>query len=70
MATRKPLKIKIKRPGALTKLVGGAPGKNISKVRRIAATGTPLEKTQANLFLNVFRKANVKRRGSRSLLAR
>ena len=70
MATRKPLNIKIKRPGGLTKRVGGPPGKNIAKVRQIAATGTPIAKRQANLFLNIFRKANVKRRGSRSLLAR
>lgn len=66
MAKRKPLKIKIKRPGALTTRVGGSPSKNVAKVRQIAKTGSPLAKKQANLFLNVFRKANIKRRASRS----
>ena len=68
MAKRKPLKIKIKRPGALTRLVGGPPTENISKVRSIAAKGTPLQKKQANLFLNIFRKAIIKKRAKRSLL--
>lgn len=46
----------IKRPGALTKSVGGAPSKNIEKVMKIAKTGTPLQKRQANFYLNVLRK--------------
>lgn len=52
----------IKRPGALTRLVGGAPSKNLAKVRKIAASGTPLEKKQANFFLNILRRGNTKRK--------
>ena len=52
----------IKRPDALTRLVGGPPSKNIAKVRKIAATGTPLEKKQANFFLNILRGGNAKRK--------
>lgn len=62
---RKPkkfIKQAIKRPGALTKLVGGPPGKNLAKVRKIAATGTTLQKRQANFFLKVLRPAGKKRK--------
>lgn len=45
----------IKRPGALTKLVGGAPSKNIGKVKKIAKEkGLPGQ--QARFFLNVLNK--------------
>ncbi|MDB4312258.1 hypothetical protein N9937_02385 [bacterium] len=49
------IKRAIKRPGALTKKVGGKPSKNIKKVRQIAKTGTPTEKKQANFFLRTLR---------------
>jgi len=45
----------IKRPGALTALVGGKPSEHIGTVRNIAATGTPLQKKQANFYLNILR---------------
>ena len=51
-----------KRTGALTKLVGGKPSKNIKKVRQIAKTGTTLQKQQANFFLKVLRPAGKKRK--------
>jgi hypothetical protein len=51
----------IKRPGALTKLVGGPPGENVAKVQKIARTGTPLEKQQANFFLRVLLPLSRKR---------
>ena len=49
------------RTGALTKLVGGKPGKNIAKVKKIAKTGTTLQKQQANFFLNALRSGAKKR---------
>lgn len=49
------IKDAIKRPGALTKAVGGKPGKNMSKVRELAKSGTPLQKKQANFFLHVLK---------------
>ena len=52
----------IKRPGALTKLVGGAPGKNLAKVRQIAKSGTTLQKRQAIFFLKVLHPAAKSRR--------
>lgn len=61
-APKKFIQKAIKRPGALTKLVGGAPGKNLKKVRQIAKTGTPLQKRQANFFLKVLRPAGKKRK--------
>ena len=51
----------IKRPGALTKEVKGKPGKNISKVKEIAKSGTELQKRQANFYLNVLRPASKKK---------
>jgi len=50
----------IKRPGALTKSVGGPPGKNMDKVRKMAEHGTPLQKRQANFFLKVLKPASKK----------
>lgn len=58
----------IKREGALTKLVGGKPSENVAKVKRIAQTGTPLQKRQANFFLNVLLPLARKKRQSRSML--
>ena len=63
------IKKAIKRKGALTALVGGPPGQDISKVDKIAATGTPLEKSQANFFLNVLRPLARKARKRKSLLS-
>ena len=54
--------IVIKRKGALTKRVGGKPSQNIAKVKKIAATGSPLAKKQANLFLNVLNPAAKRRK--------
>jgi hypothetical protein len=47
----------IKRPGALTKAVGGKPGANLGKVKHLATHGTTLQKRQANFYLHVLRKA-------------
>jgi cell division GTPase FtsZ len=47
----------IKRPGALTAAVGGKPSKKKGKVRNLARTGTPLQRRQANFYLNVLAKA-------------
>lgn len=62
MAVKKFIQKAIKRPGALTKLVGGPPSKNLKKVRQIAKTGTTLQKRQANFFLKVLRPASKKRK--------
>ena len=56
------IKSAIKRPGALTKLVVGSPSENLYKVRKIAETGTTLQKRQANFFLRVLRPATLKKR--------
>lgn len=52
----------IKRPGALTKLVGGKPSENVGKVEKIAKDGTPLERRQANFYLHVLRPLAKKRK--------
>jgi hypothetical protein len=52
----------IKRPGALTRDVGGPPGKNIAKVRRLAKSGTTAQKRRASFYLNVLRPAARRRR--------
>lgn len=54
----------IKRPGALTKRVGGPPGKHVGAVRRLAKGGG-LAAKQANFYLNVLRPAAARRRGRR-----
>jgi hypothetical protein len=41
--------------------VGGPPGENVAKVQKIARTGTPLEKQQANFFLRVLLPLSRKR---------
>lgn len=46
----------IKRPGRLTKLVGGKPADHMAKVNQLAKNGTPLEKKEANYYKNVLRK--------------
>lgn len=53
----------IKRPGALTKLVGGKPSKNIKKVREISKKGTPLQQKQADFYLEVLAPLAKKRKG-------
>jgi hypothetical protein len=45
----------IRRPGALTALVGAKPSKHVGKVKQIAAHGTALQRKQANFYLNVLR---------------
>jgi hypothetical protein len=56
----------IKRPGGLTKAVGGKPSKNLKKVREIAAGNSNMA-SGARLFLNVFLPASKKRK-KKSLL--
>ena len=58
----------IKRPGALTKEVGVKPSDKSSKVKKLAKDGTPLQKKQANFFLNVLKPASKKMKSKRSLL--
>lgn len=53
----------IKRPGALTKAVGGKPSEHMSKVRELAKHGTSLQKHQANFYLHVLKPAAGKRKG-------
>lgn len=60
MANKKPA-FKITRPGGLTKAVGGAPSKNLAKVRKIANSNSPMS-AGARLFLNVFLPATKKRK--------
>ena len=45
----------IKRPGALTKAVGGKPSEHLSKVKELMKSGTPLQKKQASFYMNVLR---------------
>ena len=47
----------IRRPGALTAAVGGKPGRNLGKVRWLAASGSTRQKREADFYLNVLRKA-------------
>lgn len=51
-----PISAGIKRPGALTADVGGKPSQHMAAVRQLAASGTPLQKKQANYYLNVLSK--------------
>lgn len=51
---KKDLSGAIKRPGALTRAVGGKPSENTGKVKKLASKGTPLQKKQAGYFLNVL----------------
>lgn len=54
----------IKRPGRLTKMVGGPPGKHMGEVRRIASTAKdPKDRAAARFFLGVLSKINRKRGG-------
>lgn len=62
MMAKKFIQGAIKRPGALTRLVGGKPSQNIAKVEQIAKTGTTTQKRQANFYLNVLRPAAMKKR--------
>ena len=65
MAEKK--KFIIKRPGALTKLVGGAPSKNLGKVRKLANKAKGLAGKQARFFLNVLLPAS-RRRKKKSMM--
>jgi hypothetical protein len=53
---------KIKRPGALTKAAGGKPSARPRRVAKLAKSGTPLQRKQANFYLNVLAPANRKRK--------
>lgn len=55
----------IKRPGALTKEVGGKPSDNLKKVQNLAKHGTKLQKAQARFYLNVLRPINKKNKKSK-----
>jgi hypothetical protein len=53
------IKKAVKRPGRLTKLVGGPPSKNIGKVRRVAKTARdPRDRAAARFYLNALRPIN------------
>lgn len=57
MARKKFIKKAIKRPGALTKAVGGKPSDRLSKVRYLVEHGTAQQKREARFYLNVLRPA-------------
>lgn len=46
----------IKRPGELTADVGGKPSQHLDRVRALAQNGTPLQKKEAQFYLNVLAK--------------
>lgn len=52
----------VKRPGALTKKVGGKPSDRVGKVEYLAKHGSTREKREANFYLHVLRPANKKRK--------
>lgn len=56
------IKKAIKRPGALTKAVGGAPAKNLAKVKKLAQGGSKRTAREARFYLNVLKPAAQKRR--------
>ena len=59
MAKKLNIKKAIKRPGRLTKMVGGPPSKNIGKVRRIAKTArSSKDRAAARFYLNALRPIN------------
>lgn len=53
----------IKRKGGLTRTVGGKPSEHMESVKKLAKDGTPLQKKQANFFLNILNKSKKKSRG-------
>lgn len=60
-AKKKFIKKAIKRPGALTKAVGGPPSKNLSKVRKMAK-GNSKQAQRARFYLNVLKPASKRRK--------
>lgn len=52
----------VKRPGALTREVGGKPSDRVGKVRYLAKHGSPRERREAEFYLNVLRPAAKRRR--------
>lgn len=54
----------VKRPGALTRAVGGPPSKNLGRVRALARRRDRTGR-QARFYLNVLRPAAAKRRKKR-----
>lgn len=46
----------IKRPGALTAAVGGKPSQHMGQVEALAKSGSPLQRKQAEFYMNVLRK--------------
>ena len=66
---KKFIKDAIKRPGALTKAVGGKPSDNKKKVSKLAKDGTALQKKQANFYMNVLKPAAASNKKKKSLLS-
>ncbi len=64
MARRRFIRRALKRPGALTRAVGGKPSRNLGKVRRLAKRKDRTGR-QARFYLNVLRPAARKRRRRR-----
>ncbi len=56
VARRRFIRRAIKRPGALTRAVGGKPSRNLPKVRRLAKRKGRVGR-QARFYLNVLRPA-------------
>jgi hypothetical protein len=59
-STKKPLKIKIKNPGALSNRAKRNNRTVNAQAQHDKAQGTPQQKTQANLYLNVFKPSSKK----------
>lgn len=59
MAKQKFIAAAISRPGALTSAVGGPPGQNLGKVRKLAAGGGRTAK-QAEFYLNVLKPGSAR----------
>lgn len=57
--------LEIKHPGALNRDVGGPSHEHIRKVEWLAKHGTPEQRHRAQLYLDVLRPANQRRREHR-----
>lgn len=61
MARRRFIRKAIRRPGALTRAVGGKPSRNLPKVRKLAKRRDRTGR-EARFYLNVLRPASRRRR--------